>query len=87
MPKVSEYVKAITEARGIVTVAAESLNVSRDTFYRIINKHASVKQALESARESMKDIAENKLFENIMQGDNGSIFFYLKTQAKDRGYV
>jgi len=32
-------------------------------------------------------MAEGKLYQNIANNDTTSIIFYLKTQAKQRGYV
>ena len=80
-------IQAIQDTKGFVSTAAKRLGISRVQLYRIINKHPTVKEALTDAREEMKDFAESKLFTNIQEGKEASIFFYLKTQAKERGYI
>src|SRR3990167_6210629 len=82
-----QAVKAITGSKGFVTVIAKRLNVSPRHVYRVIDKYATAQEALETEREGMKDFAEGKLFEKINAGDTTALIFYLKTQAKDRGYV
>ena len=82
-----DAIQAIQDTKGFVSTAAKRLGISRVQLYRIINKHPTVKEALIDAREEMKDYAESKLFTNIQEGKEASIFFYLKTQAKDRGYI
>lgn len=82
-----DAIKAIKESNGFVTQAAAMLGISRVQLYNIINAHPTVKEALVDAREVMKDYAESKLFSNIKEGKEASVFFYLKTQAKDRGYI
>lgn len=87
MPTAKEYVDAIREANGLVTVAARRLGVDRSAIYKARDRHATVKQALEDARERTTDLAEGKLFQQINEGNMTAIIFYLKTQAKHRGYV
>jgi hypothetical protein len=82
-----QYAKAITEARGFISVAAKRLGCSRSTMYRAIDKYPTVAEAVEDARESMTDLAEGKLVEQINGGNTTAIIFYLKTQGKKRGYV
>ena len=78
--------RAIRDAKGFVTVAARRLNITREQLYNIIRNHPTVKAALIDAREEMKDFSEGKLFSNINEGKEASIFFHLKYQARDRGY-
>ena len=82
-----EMIDAITEARGFVTEAAESLGCSRRTVYRYLDDYSTVAEALEDAREKRHDFVENKLMQAVDQGNITAIIFYLKTQCKDRGYV
>jgi len=87
MPKPEEYAQAVTEAQGLISVAARRLGVSRSSVYDAAKNHVEVRQAIEDARERTTDLAEGKLFQKINDGDNTAIIFYLKTQAKQRGYV
>ena len=86
-PKVADAIIAIKEANGFISHAASRLGTSRTTLHDMINKSPKLKEAVADAREAMRDFAENKLFQNIKDGKETSLIFYLKTQAKDRGYV
>ena len=83
----AQVAEAIAEARGFVSTAAKNLGCSRMTIYNYINRYATVKQAKEDAREDMIDFAEAKLFQLIKAENITAIIFYLKCQAKDRGYI
>lgn len=85
--KPSDYAQAITEAQGLISVAARRLGVSRSSVYNAINRHPTVAEAAEDARERTTDLAEGKLYSKINEGDITAIIFYLKTQGKARGYV
>ena len=78
---------ALTAAKGFVSVAAKNLQCSDQTVRNYMERYAMCKQAVTDARESMIDIAEGRLYQNINSGDNTAIIFFLKTQAKHRGYV
>lgn len=77
----------IRDEKGNITNVAKHLRVSRQKLYRYIEEHVSLKAVVEEARESMKDYAESKLFEALGNGAPWAICFFLKTQAKDRGYI
>ena len=78
---------ALTQAKGFVSVAARNLGCADRTVRNYMERYAVCKQAVIDARESMIDIAEGRLYQNINSGDNTAIIFFLKTQAKHRGYV
>lgn len=82
-----EVANAITKAKGFTSYAARSLGCSARTVSRYIKKHPTVALAREEARELFKDDAESKLAEHIRNDNVTALIFYLKTQAKDRGYV
>lgn len=83
----AEVIAAIQNTRGFVTTIAKNLGCSRMHVYRLIEKYPTAKEALANEREGVKDFAEGKLLEQINAGNIAGIIFYLKTQAKDRGYI
>jgi hypothetical protein len=80
-------IDAIKQARGFVTKASQLCGVSRTTFYTYLKRYTTVQEALEDQREARTDFVENKLMSAIDEGNVTAIIFYLKTQAKGRGYV
>lgn len=84
---VQEYVQAVTEAKGYVTRAAEMLDVTPQSVYTAIKKHAAVREAWELASERALDFAELKLQKLISAENITAIIFYLKTKGRGRGYV
>lgn len=80
-------IEAIEAARGNASVAADRLGIGRTTFYRYLNKFATAQQALEETREKRTDHVEDKLMDAIDDGNVTAMIFYLKTQARNRGYV
>lgn len=82
-----QIAEALTRAKGFVSVAAKNLGCSDATVRNYIERYAMCKQAVLDSREQMIDIAEGRLYQNINEGDNTAIIFFLKTQAKHRGYI
>ena len=80
-------IEAIQASNGLLTLAAKRAGVSYTTVWRYTQDFPSVKQAVIEAKEQMVDFAEGKLYEKIRAGDNTAIIFFLKTQAKHRGYI
>jgi hypothetical protein len=79
--------KAIDGSGGLYTVIATRLKCEWHTAKKHVEAHDETKKAYENECESMLDIAETKLFENIKDNDNTAIIFYLKTKGKSRGYI
>ncbi len=82
-----EMAQAITDARGLVSLVAKRLGCEQQTVRNYIKRYATCKQALEDARESLKDFTESQLLKQIDGGNIAGIIFFLKTQARDRGYI
>lgn len=83
----SEIIEAVRGSKGVISAIATRLHVERQTVYSYMERYATVKQAIEDERESMKDYAEGKLYQHIKEDNITALIFYLKTQASDRGYV
>lgn len=78
---------ALGESQGLLTLAAKKSGIGYRTIVQYVADFPSVKEAAIEAKEHMIDFAESKLYQNIKEGDNTAIIFYLKTQAKHRGYI
>lgn len=85
--KADDVAVAIQDAKGILAQAARALGCSRQTVSNYIERFATVKAAYEEANETNIDFVESKLMSNINSGDTTAIIFFLKTKAKNRGYV
>lgn len=83
----SDVISAIHETRGNIKAASERLGCGRQTLYNYCVRHPTVMEALHEARESMKDNVESALYAQALAGNTTAMIFFLKTQAKDRGYV
>jgi hypothetical protein len=82
-----EVAAAVYEAKGLASIAAKRLGCTAHTVRNYAAKYPTVREAITQAREDLKDFAESKLLQAIDRGEVVPIIFFLKTQAKDRGYV
>lgn len=82
-----QAIEAAKGSKGFVTAIAGRLGCTRRYVYVLAEKYATLKAAIEEEREGVKDFAEGKLLEQINSGNITAIIFYLKTQAKSRGYI
>ncbi len=83
----TQVIEALEETRGYVSKAASKLGCTSRTIYYYRDRFVSVAEAWQGIREKRTDFVENKLQQQIDSGNITAIIFYLKTQAKDRGYV
>lgn len=83
----TQVANALMETKGMVYLAAKRLGCSHTTVYNYIEKHASVKDAWDSANGEMGDVAELKLYQAVQDGQPWAVAFYLKTKGKSRGYT
>lgn len=89
----AEFLKALEFCLGNISKAVRLLqektgtSVTRSAHYLWIKEDPEYAKKAKEIRETATDFVEEKLFENIAELDTTSIIFYLKTRAKDRGYV
>jgi hypothetical protein len=83
----TQAIEAVQDSKGFITTVAKRLGCTRGNVYALMNKFPTVEQAIKDERETLKDFAEGKLFQQIDDGNTTAIIFYLKCQAKERGYV
>jgi hypothetical protein len=80
-------IAAIRRARGLKAPAARLLGCSRNTVQDYCDKFPRVAAVVQEERDAMTDLAEGALYTKVSEGEGWAVCFYLKTQAKDRGYV
>jgi DNA-binding transcriptional MerR regulator len=82
-----QMIKALEESRGLIAPAARALGCSRDTIRSYLEEYTAVGQAKLDQREAVTDMAENALYQAILDREAWAVCFYLKCMAKDRGYA
>lgn len=75
------------KSMGNISYTCRQMHISRETFYRWCRKDEKFAQAVNEVPETNLDFAESALMKNIREGKEASIFFYLKTKGKNRGYI
>jgi hypothetical protein len=85
--KPDEVITALSQAKGMTTVAARLLGCVPNTVQAYIDRYPAVAEARAQEREGMTDVAELALYKAIQSGEAWAVCFYLKTQGKGRGYV
>lgn len=81
------FLKALRAKMGNVTAACEVIGIQRAVYYRWYRSDKTFREQVQAVQEELLDLAEEKLLELIREKNVAAIIFYLKTKAKDRGYV
>ncbi len=79
--------KLLRKHDGNLAAVGRAAGVTRTAVGNFIERHESLKPVLQETRETMKDGAESSLYNAAKAGESWAVCFYLKCQAKDRGYV
>lgn len=77
----------LRKAKGIVSVAAKNLGITRNALDRRIQRNKTLQKIKRDARETIIDLAEAKLYKAINNEDFRAIKYTLSTLGKERGYV
>lgn len=80
-------VEAMHKAMGNISKATQSVGISRVTHYKWLKEDSAYADAMANLPEFVIDYVEHKMFKLIEKENPAAIFFYLKTQAKHRGYI
>jgi hypothetical protein len=81
----SIVILAIRNQLGNMALAAKELGLSRGELMDYMVHHPAVMDAKIQVKEAVKDRAEDILISQ-METEPGLLMFFLRTQAKDRGY-
>lgn len=79
--------KAIQNSGGLYSNIARALGCEWHTARKYVEQYEETKELYDNENESILDLAESKLIENINKNDDTAIIFYLKTKGKKRGYI
>ena len=79
--------ESLEKSLGVVTTACKQVGIDRTTFYRYCKEDKEFKKQVDDLSNVAKDFVESQLFKQIQDGVPTSTIFYLKTKAKDRGYI
>lgn len=85
--KKKAMLEALRKSLGVVTRAADLIQIDRRTHYRWLKEDTEYAAAVEDLEMVALDFAESKLHKLIDGGNPTAIIFYLKTKGKGRGYV
>jgi hypothetical protein len=77
----------VREYHGNLAAVGRHFGVTRQSVHDYVAKHPTLRAAVRDCREAMKDHAESALHKAILNSEPWAITFYLRTQARDRGYV
>jgi hypothetical protein len=83
----AQMITALQATKGMVYLAAKRLKCDPDTVLNYCKRYPSVEAAKNTQRGELIDLAEQKLFDSIKNGEAWGITLCLKTLGKDRGYV
>ena len=86
IPSPQKIAKTLWETRGCKAKAAKLLGVSLRWLTEQVQSNPALQEVLWEIEETIKDTAEEKLFQRIERGNLRAIEFYLSRKAKDRGY-
>lgn len=77
---------ALRDNYGVISAAADSLGITRQTIHNHINKDEKLKDFQLDQKNVIVDLAESKLIENVKAGDPKSVIYALNTLGRSRGY-
>jgi len=81
------FLSALKTTLGVVTTAAQKVNMNRDSHYRWMKEDQNYKEKVIELENLALDSTESALYKNIQDGKEASIFFHLKCKGKKRGWI
>lgn len=82
-----QIIEALEKNGGMVTYAAKALGCHYHTVMNAIRTDKKVAAAYEEIKERVLDIAENRIEQDIINGNVETAKWYVRYKGKHRGYV
>jgi len=79
--------KALKKHNGLISFACKAAGTHPSTYYEYLAKDEKFAQAVGELKEGVIDIVESCLMKSIKAGEYVPAMFYLKCQAKKRGFI
>ena len=83
----ARFLEALTKTFGNISEASKMIGIDRETAYNWKRSDPVFCEAFDSERNRVIDVVESALMKNILSGNVVAQIFFLKCQAKDRGYI
>jgi NAD(P)H-dependent flavin oxidoreductase YrpB (nitropropane dioxygenase family) len=83
----ARLIKALKDADGIKSHAADALGITRQTVQERIAKSPKLQRVLVEIDEALLDMAEGNLFRHLKEGDKEITKYVLDRKGKKRGYA
>lgn len=85
--KKANFITAFKANRGNVSLAAETADINRDTYYEWCKNDTEFAEICHDVIAKTGDYVESQLMLCIDDKELTAIIFYCKTKLKERGYV
>lgn len=82
-----DVVMALKASEGNISKAAALLGVGRTSVARFVQQNPDLHSVLDEYTETIIDVAEDVLKEQVKEGDGAQVRFLLNTKGKNRGYT
>ena len=78
------FLKAYKEKACNITMACNTININRTTFYDWLKAYPDFEKACKDIEFGLIEMAESQMLKNIALGKEVSLIFFLCNKAKDR---
>lgn len=83
---VENVVPVIVVKKGNLAAVARAFGIRRQAVHQFVQAHPELLDVVAEVKESAIDMAEDALQKAIRKGEGWAVCFFLKTQARHRGY-
>ena len=82
-----DFLDEMKKNLGVVEISLKNSGIERDEYLEWKEKDFVFQEELDNINSIALDYVENKLYQEIRDGNIQAISFYLKTKGKGRGYI